>query len=570
MFNQFPLFLASIGGGASGVAAVAGHTVAPLDMAITIIYILGIVGLGLFAGKLMKGKGEGESRDYFLAGGTLRWPVIGLALFATNISCVHLVSLAQSGYDSGLLNGNFEWMAAVTLVMLSLWFAPFYIKSRVTTLPDFLERRYNRTCRDLLAIFSLVSAVTIHIGFSFLTGGIVIEKLFGIEFYTGIVIIASLTALYTIVGGLLAVVLTEAIQTVILLAGAMIITWFAWDKMGGWGPMMDVLRTEGVAEKVSMLRPHGDPSGMPWYAILLGYPVLGIWYWCADQTIVQRVLGAKDVNHARVGPLFAGLIKVFPVFIFVLPGLLAYTLASTGKLDLSSLTDAQGHVDSKGIYAVMITELLPTGLIGLMIAALLAALMSTVSGALNSISTLVAFDMYKRFKPDVPDHKLVTVGRIAAAVAMVLAIGLVPVLNNAPGIFNALNDIIAHIAPPVTTVFLLGVFWKKTHAPAAQWTLILGGLTGVGVFALNKMGIQTPLSGIPFMMMAFYLFCYCVLMQVLLTYFIDADVSKEARTLCWKTPLEPLADKGWPGIGNYKFLAALLLVCMSVLYYIFR
>lgn len=568
--NDFSLIVADFTG-ASAEGSVAGLSVAPLDMFITLIYLIGIVGLGLYAGKLMKSRTDkGESRSYFLAGGTLRWPIIGLALFATNISCVHLVSLAQSGFDTGLLNGNFEWMAALTLVMLSLWFAPFYIKSRVATLPDFLERRYNRTCRDLLAIFSLVSAVTIHIGFSFLTGGIVIEKLFGIGFYTGIIIIAFLTAFYTIVGGLLAVVLTEAIQTVILVLGAMIITWFAWDKMGGWGPMMEVLEAQGETSKVSMLRPHGDDSGMPWYAILLGYPVLGIWYWCADQTIVQRVLGAKDVNHARVGPLFAGLIKILPVFIFVLPGLLAYTLASSGQLDVSSLTDADGNVDSKGIYAVMITELLPTGLVGLMIAALLAALMSTVSGALNSISTLVAFDLYKRFQPEAPDHNLVTVGRFAAAVAMVLAIALVPVLNKAPGIFNALNDIIAHIAPPVTCVFLLGVFWKGTHARAAQWTLIGGGISGILVFALNKSAVQSPLAEIPFMMMAFYLLCICIVLQVVLTYTIKGEVSPEASSLCWKTPLEPLADKGWPGIRNYKFLAALLLSTMVVLYYLFR
>lgn len=568
--NSFPLILASVGGDASA-GGVSNLMVAPLDIAITVIYILGIVGLGLYAGKLMnRKKGEGDSREYFLAGGTLRWPIIGLALFATNISCVHLVSLAQSGYDTGLLNGNFEWMAALTLVMLSLFFAPFYIKSRVATLPDFLERRYNRTCRDLLTVFSLVSAITIHIGFSFLTGGIVIESLFGINFYVGIIIIASLTAFYTIVGGLLAVVLTEAIQTVILVAGAITITAFAWIKMGGWGPMMEVLEAQGETSKVSMLRPHGDPDGMPWYAIFLGYPVLGIWYWCADQTIVQRVLGAKDENHARVGPLFAGLIKILPVFIFVLPGLLAYTLAASGKLDVSSLTDAEGVVNSKGIYAVMITELLPTGVVGLMIAALLAALMSTVSGALNSISTLVAFDLFKRFKPDVEDHKLVTVGRIAAAVAMVLAIALVPALNKAPGIFNALNDIIAHIAPPVTCVFVLGVFWKRTHAAAAQWTLISGGILGIVVFALGKSNMETPISGIPFMMMAFYLFVVCVLIQVGLTYSIKAENSEEAGTLCWATPLEPLKAKGWSGIGDYRFLAGLLIVCMVVLYTIFR
>ena len=203
---------------------------------------------------------------------------------------------------------------------------------------DFLERRYCRSCRDWLAVLSLCSAVIIHIGFSFLTGGIVLKTLFNVDMYTSIVVVALLTGVYTIVGGLMAVVLTEAIQTVVLIVGAMLITWFAWDKMGGWDSMVAVLEAknalgEDAISKISMLRPHGDPDGMPWYSVFLGYPVLGIWYWCADQTIVQRVLGARSEDHARVGPLFASVIKILPVFIFVMPGLFAFTLAQSGKLN---------------------------------------------------------------------------------------------------------------------------------------------------------------------------------------------------------------------------------------------
>lgn len=556
--------LASASGDGSAISI---SGIEALDIAIIAAYLLGVVGIGLYAGKLLRKKSStGESRDYFLAGGTLKWPMIGLALFATNISCVHLVSLAQSGFDTGLLNGNFEWMAAFTLILLSLFFAPFYIKSKIATLPDFLEKRYNRPCRDMLAVFSIVSAVVIHIGFSFLTGGIVLRDIFGVDIYVAIIAIAALTALYTIVGGLLAVVLTEAIQTVILIAGASIITWIAYDKMGGWDAMLTSLESTGDTDKLSMLRPHGDESGMPWYAILLGYPVLGIWYWCADQTIVQRVLGAKDENHARVGPLFAGLIKIIPVFIFVLPGLLAYTLASTGKLDLTALTGADGTVDSKGIYTAMITQLLPVGVKGIVIAALLAALMSTVSGALNSISTLTAYDLFKRFKPETPDHQLVVVGRIAAGVALVLAIGTVPLLIKAPSIFNALSNIIAHIAAPVTCVFLLGVFWKRANAFSAQWTMIIGALTGVITYSLDTSDLVTG----GFMMMAFYLFVFCVVVQVALTLISKHPVPESSARLCWDSPLDPIRQPGWQGIGNYKLLSGLLLMVMVVLYSIFR
>ena len=308
-----------------------------IDIIISICYIAGIVVIGLWAGT-RKAKTTGTaSGEYFLAGKTLRWPMIGLALFATNISCLHLVSLAQSGFDSGLLNGNFEWMAAFTLILLALFFVPFYIRSGVATLPDFLERRYNRACRDWLALISIISAVVIHIAFSFLAGGIVLETLFGINMYYSIIVIALLTGLYTIVGGLRAVVVTESIQTVVLVTGAVIITIAAWNKMGGWEPMATVLQEKNSLDKLSMMRPVGDNSGMSWVAVFLGYPVLGIWYWCADQTIVQRVLGAKDENHARGGALFCGFIKILPVFIFVLPGLFAYTLYQKGMLDLSSL-----------------------------------------------------------------------------------------------------------------------------------------------------------------------------------------------------------------------------------------
>ncbi len=552
-------------------------TLSWLDITVIVVYTVGIVVLGCWAG--LRRRGGGAAKEYFLAGGTLRWPVIGLALFATNISCVHLVSLAQSGYDSGLLNGNFEWMAAFTLVLLGLFFAPFYIRSQVTTLPDFLEKRYSRECRDWLAVLSIVSAVTIHIGFSFLTGGIVLEKLFNIDMYTGIVVVAALTGLYTIIGGLMAVVVTEAIQTVVLVLGAAVITYFAWERMGGWEPMVEMLQQKEETAKLSMLRPHGDGDGLPWYAVFLGYPVLGIWYWCADQTIVQRVLGARDEQHARVGPLFAGLIKVLPVFIFVLPGLLAYTLVQSGGLDISSLSQVneagETEIDSKGIYGVMITQLLPQGLIGLMVAALLAALMSTVAGALNSISTLFSYDLYKRFQPDTSDRQLVLVGRLTAGVALVAAIGLVPLLDGYPSIFNGLNDIIAHIAPPVTCVFVLGVFWRRASAISAKWTLWLGSLLGAGVYVAGKIGTEGEpvfdfLQQIPFMMKAFYLLCACVAIQVIFSLIWPAGERERSSKLYWSSPLEPLREKGWPGIGNYKLLSVLLLGGMAVLYYLFR
>jgi SSS family solute:Na+ symporter len=545
------------------------------DATVSIIYVLVILAVGLYTGLRHRWANQkNKASSYFLAGKGLKWPMIGLALFATNISCVHLVSLAQSGFDTGLLNGTFEWMASFTLILLALFFVPFYIKSGVSTLPDFLEKRYNRACRDWLAFISILSAIIIHISFSLLAGGIVLQTLFGVNMYTSVIIIAVITTIYTVVGGLKAVVVTESIQTVVLLAGAVIMSMVAYQKMGGWDDMVHVLQQKNELNKLSMMRPHGDASGLPWYAVLLGYPVLGIWYWCADQTIVQRVLGAKDEDHARLGPLFCGFIKILPVFIFVMPGLFAYALYQTGHLDVGSLktVDAAGKevVNSKGIYTLMILQLIPKGLAGVLVAALLSGLMSQISGALNSISTLASYDIYKRYKPQASDEKLVRTGKIAAGISFIVSLLLLPLLNNYESIFNGLNDIIAHIAPPITCVFLLGVFWKKASAISAQFTLYIGSAVGVLVFIYSKNAPHSLLGQVPFMMMAFYLFVFCLLLQIGLSFIYKVQHTAESRVLYWKSPFESLKSPGWAGVGNYKFLSMLLIVIMFALFWVFK
>jgi len=541
-----------------------------IDLGIAVAYIALILIVGIRAsigGKRNTGTAEG----YFLAGKSLRWPAIGLALFATNISTVHLVSLAQSGFDTGLLNGNFEWMAAFTLILLALFFVPFYLKSGVATLPDFLERRYDRSSRDWLTFISIISAIVIHIAFSMLAGGIVLKTLFGINMYLSITVICIITGMYTILGGLRAVVVTESIQTIVLLAGAFIISFAAFNRMGGWIPMKDVLIAEGGLDRLSMLRGADDSSGMPWYAVFFGYPILGIWYWCADQTIVQRVLGAKDENHGRVGALFCGFLKILPVFIFVLPGLFAYTLFKSGHLDLSSLgLDAAGHVNSKGIYTLMITQLLPSGLIGILVAALLSGLMSQISGALNSISTMVSYDIFKQRKPQATDKQLIRIGKISAVIGMAFSLALLPLLDRYESIFNGINDVIAHIAPPITCVFLLGVFWRKASAVSAKLTLWIGSFLGMGVFILNKVLPDSWIGQTPFMMMAFYLFLTCMIIQIILSYRYPVQHSAESEQLYWKSPLEPLRGAAWKGIGNYRVLSGLLLAIVTILYIIFR
>ncbi|MBM4087825.1 MAG: sodium/solute symporter [Planctomycetes bacterium] len=532
-----------------------GTALEPIDIAVIVLYLVVIVGLGCWVG-LSQRRGT-EGRSYFLAGGTLTWPVIGLALFSTNISTIHLVGFAEEGYKNGLAHGNFEWMAPFTLIALALFFAPFYIRSRVTTLPDFLEMRYSRGCRDWLAVLSIVSAIAVHIGFTLYTGGVVLKGLFGVPIVTSIVVAAVLTGIYTIVGGLLAVVLTESLQTIVLLIGSIIITLVAYSQVDGW----DGLAASVDPVKLTMLRPASDPANLPWYSVFLGYPVIGLWYWCADQTIVQRVLGAKDENHARVGPLFAGFIKILPVFIFVLPGTLLLALVNQQKLPPLE--------DTKDAYAYMIRHLLPPGLTGVMAAALLAALMSTVSGALNSIATLFSYDLYKRWKPDTPDRKLVVIGRIATFVAMILAILWSPLVGRFETMYQGVNTVISHLAPPVTVVFLFGVFWRGASSVGAMTTLVSGSVLGFLVFLL---GFYKDVTGyhVPFMMSAFYLFLACSAIMIVASLAYPHRHTSDSERLVWRSPLEALQGKAWPGLGNYKFLALLLFVTMVTLYAVFR
>jgi len=591
-----------------------------IDLVVIVAYFVVILGLGVWAG--LRRRAGTESAGYFLAGGTLTWPLIGMALFSTNISTIHLVSQAQEGYVNGLAYGNFEWMAPFLLITLSLFFAPFYFRSKVATLPDFLERRYSRACRDWLAAMSIISAIVIHIGFTLYTGAVVLEEMFGIDKMTSIIGTSILTGIYTIIGGLLAVVLTESLQTIILLAGAILITLVAFGHAGGWEGI--TAHVEPV--KLTVLRSSSDPANLPWYSVLLGYPVIGLWYWCADQTIVQRVLGAKDENHARVGPLFAGFIKVLPVFIFVFPGTICLALLHQGKMTAlpvlqvsepavapSAMSDAERRVyqavssytgkeevirvdyvvdqaglakpevdramtslvnsgvlkaKSDAVYAHMILELLPPGLRGVLAAALLAALMSTVSGALNSIATLFSYDLYRRWRPDTPDHRLVVIGRLATFGAMVIAILWSPLVGHYKSIYQGVNTIICYLAPPITTVFIWGVFWRRASSRAAMTTLVVGSLLGLTVFVLDWCKEYTGWH-VQFMMAAFYLFAICSVVMVVTSLIWPHAHTTESERLVWRNPLEALRDRGWPGLANYRLLAALLFVVMVLLYLVF-
>ncbi|MEI6516827.1 MAG: sodium/solute symporter [bacterium] len=560
--------------------------VAGLDMWIVIAYLVGVVALGCFAG--MKRRSGGEGSHYFLANNTLTWPVIGLAMFAANISTVHLVSLAEAAYKYGLAYGNFEWMAGFTLILLSLFFAPLYLRSRVPTLPDFLERRFNRKCRDVLAVVSVFSALVIHIGVALYTAAWVMRGILGIDpaatimgidalmFF--IIVIGVLTGIYTMIGGLLAVVWTESVQAVLLLVGAICITVVGFIKVGGWSELVHTLASNphplaavagskvdwGTANFLSILRGADDPSGLPWYSVLLGYPIIGIWYWCCDQTIVQRVLAAKDEKHARIGPLFCSFLKILPVFFFVLPGVICVALVQQNYFD------GQAPKVAADCYTFMITHMLPVGLKGLVTAAMLAAAMQTCSAALNSTATLVAYDMFKRWRPETSDHKLVTIGKWTTVVGTIVAIASSPMFGHYNTIFEGLSRLICYVAPPITTVFLFGVFWRKASGKAAYITMITGGLLGALVFGLDWFKAVTGWN-VNFMMMSFYLAVICSAVLVLFSKLYPEPLKAEAEILVWKDWKEPLRGEAHGhALGNYRILSGVVLVIFITLYIIFR
>ncbi len=519
-----------------------------------------IVGIGVFSGMKRKTK---SSEGFFLAGRSLKWPLIGTALFAANISTIHMVGLAGQGFSDGLVWGNFEWSAPFLLIVLGLIFAPFYFKTHISTLPEFLERRYDRSTRTMLAVISLFTALFMHIGVSLFAGALVFENFFGIEKYTAIVVIAGATLIYSIIGGLKAVVLTEALQSGILIIGAGIMTILAMMALPEHGVSnFTELKAALKPGQLSMIHSH-EASPLPWWAFWLGIPVLGLNYWCADQTIVQKVLGAKTLKDAQNGPIFAGFIKILPVFIMIFPGIFAYIILK------DKIADADHTLP------VLILNVLPVGLKGLMSAALLAALMSTIASALNSAGTLVSMDIVKQHRPDFSDKRLLYIGRITILLVIVIAIAWSPLIAKFPSIFEAINDLLAVFSPPISVVFIFGIMSKRGTPKAGHYTLVFGLTLALIAFCLDfemiaGQRIITDVWGIHFMMKAFYLFILCTVFYFTVSFFTPAASPEVLEKMTMKKPLSFLTDGKITGITDPRIMAGILALVMIALYYFFR
>ncbi|MEH6679208.1 MAG: sodium:solute symporter [Sediminicola sp.] len=430
------------------------------DWVVLGIYFLALIGVAAWV-VLQKNK---NTEDYFLAGRNVGWFVIGASIFASNIGSEHVVGLAGTGAESGMPMAHYELHAWIVL-LLGWLFLPFYIRSGAYTMPEFLEKRFDSRSRWFLSIFSLGGYVVTKVSVTIYAGGIVVSELLGIPFWYGAIGIVLFTGLYTIVGGMKAVIYTETLQTVILIMGSVIITYLGLEAVGGWEQLQATVR-ETSPQHFNMWRSASDPD-FPWTGLLFGGTVVGIWYWCTDQYIVQRTLAANNIKIGRRGAIFGAYLKILPIFIFLIPGIIAYVLDQQGTIELNRADEA---------FPTLVKALLPVGLKGLVAGGLMAALMSSLASVFNSCSTIFTIDIYKKLRPLETEAKLLTVGKIATGIVVVLGIIWIPIMEKIGGgvMYQYLQSVQSYIAPPITAVFVLGITWKRVNSKGAIATLFTG------------------------------------------------------------------------------------------------
>jgi SSS family solute:Na+ symporter len=483
-----------------------------IDWIVVLIYFAIIAGVSWWAMKKKKDSAE----DYFLAGRHLGWFIIGASIFASNIGSEHLVGLAGSGATDGVALAHYE-LHAWCLLVLGWVMVPFYMRSKVYTMPEFLERRFSPHARTVLSVISLIAYVLTKIAVGIFAGGIVFSVLlpdinvFGLDsFWVGSILVIVLTGVYTIIGGLRAVAYTEAIQTVVLIIGSLLVTWFGLKELGGWDRLKDIVGSEMfnlwkplVPENMESTWAPVKESGRlawyfndnyPWLGMLLCAPIIGLWYWCTDQYIVQRTLGAINERQARRGTIFAALLKLLPVFIFIIPGIICFALAKTGGNAAlqNALIDSQGNIirdNAQQAFPLLVVNVLPIGARGIVVAGLLAALMSSLAGVFNASSTLFTMDFYSRFRPNATQNQLVWIGRVATAIMVVIGLLWIPVIRGGKGLYDYLQGIQAYLAPPIFVVFFFGIFMKRLNSAGCLATLITGFAMG-----LFRLAVDTPVK----------------------------------------------------------------------------
>jgi len=495
--------------------------ITPIDWVVIAIYFGILLGVAWWVVK----RGKDSAADYFLAGRNLGWWIIGASIFASNIGSEHIVGLAGAGATSGVALAHYE-LHAWCLLVLAWVFVPFYMRSMVFTMPEFLERRFSPASRYVLSIVSIITFIVSKIAVGIFAGGVVFGTLLPElhvtvghtdidSFWIGSVLVIVLTGLYTALGGMRAVAYNDAVQTFVLLLGSFSLTAYGLAKLGGWHELRYWCGSD-MFNLWKPLLPHGvqgtwapilqtDAAGnvvkeawyfngkYPWIGMAICAPIIGLWYWCTDQYIVQRALGAPNEAVARRGAIFASFLKLFPVYLFIIPGMICYALAKSGKIPaLGAMVDAQGHpipLFAQGAFPMMVQYLLPPGLRGLVVAGLLSALMGSLAGVFNACSTLFTVDLYEKWRPGSSQHQIVRVGRIATGAMIIVALAWIPVIKGAHGLYDYLQAVQGYLAPPIFVVFFFGVFFKRLNAQGALWAMIVG--FAMGVF---RMLVDTPVA----------------------------------------------------------------------------
>jgi len=473
-----------------------------LDWWVLGLYFAALVAVAIWV-VLQKNK---NTEDYFLAGRNVGWFVIGASIFASNIGSEHVVGLAGTGAESGMPMAHYELHAWIVL-LLGWLFLPFYFRSNAFTMPEFLEKRFDSRSRWFLSVFSLLGYVITKVSVTIYAGGIVVSELLGIPFWYGAIGIVLFTGAYTIIGGMKAVIYTETLQTIILIAGSIIITYLGLQEIGGW----DNLRAVAGSEHFNMWRPISDPD-FPWTGMLIGGTIVGIWYWCTDQYIVQRTLAANNIKIGRRGAIFGAYLKILPIFIFLIPGIIAFALAKEGVLS---------YEKADQVFPVLVKTLLPVGLKGLVAGGLMAALMSSLASVFNSCSTIFTIDIYKKLKPHTSEKLLVNVGKLATTIVVVLGIIWIPIMEKIGGgtLYQYLQSVQSYIAPPITAVFLLGILWKRVNSKAAIATLFSGLIVAAlricaEIYQTHLSGILLDFATINFAHMAIFMFLLSVVICI--------------------------------------------------------
>ncbi len=533
--------------------------IAMTDLVIIALYFLVIFAIGFYFSRKEK-----TTTDYFLAGRHVGWFAIGASLFASNISSEHFIGLAGSGAATGMAVGHFEWLASLILLILGWVFVPFYLRSRVFTMPEFLERRYGSASRWYLTTVSILAYVLTKISVTLFAGGLLLKQVLGWDMYTSAIVLVIATGIYTIAGGLGAVIYTELIQTFVLIGGAVVLTLLGLHEVGGFAGLKQAVPPDFF----HMFKPMSDPD-FPWTGIVFGAPILGIWYWCTDQFIVQRVLSAKNIDHARSGTIFAGFLKILPVFILVFPGIIARAL----------YPDIAGDQ----AYPALVTRLLPVGLKGIVVASLLAALMSSLASCFNSSSTLFTIDVYKKLKPDASERHLVYVGRLATTVLVVLGILWVPFIKYISSqLYIYLQSVQAYISPPIAAVFLFGVFWPRANSKGAIASLLTGLFFGALRLIVELIHKQNPIEWAPlrwfaevnFLHFAVLLFLVCTGVLFVVSLLTEKPAREKVTGLTFRYAGDPGADREYlqekPWWHRLNVIMSLLLILtMLLLWWIF-